>query len=568
MQVEITSSISATNPQKYFLKMARCKCSPGGLPELGRNILEVWMSMAGVINCGLLSTCLLSFSPFSIGVLMFAAWNNLPSCHGCGSGVNLKCTDGHEVTASMTGDFDVMSTEDDEVMATNDDGVTTTVSAVQATNTDDINPETRPEDAQVTCPEDAQVTCPEDAQVTCPGNLPGTSSEDTSDLDCLPSEILGRIFQRVPYEQIFQLKAVSTKLKGSVESNQFLALPQAEKPTLTACYFFIENQDWHWAGFDLSSRRWRRMPSLDLKFLPANCKPDPDLFKEFLICAKDGLVCINFSKSTEKERLIVFNPLSRKYRELPAMTYRRNPVLMNMLVDSASQSYQVIVAGSSKSGDEDLSKITEMYDSRTGKWTRMGDLPGPAYAVNEFQTGVFHEGKIFCIGFVEDNDQVSKGILGYDVEEGRWSTKWTHTLSFCTLSSTILQLVESNGVVYLFSERENAGSIEHWVDRLEWILGNGDEKNTCMLFNVIRKKKLGGRSLEVYPEYVCVPYSEGHLCILNAIDHTGVVHDIRNQEQSEFPLETLPEKGFKGELGFFGLNPMSFMVEPRFSIKV
>ncbi|KAG0567102.1 hypothetical protein KC19_7G110100 [Ceratodon purpureus] len=387
------------------------------------------------------------------------------------------------------------------------------------------------------------------------------------DFDGLPIEIQGRILGYLAYEQVFQLKTVSSSIKNLAESDEFQASPSRKKPTLTACYFFIENGVWKWAGFDPSSREWRLLPPL--KFLPADCMPDPDLFKEFLICAKDGLVCMNFSKSPAGEKLIVFNPLSRVRKELPLLNHRRNPVLMHILVDSVTKAYQVIVAGSSKSGDDDLSRITEVFDSRTGMWNRTGDLLGPPYALNEFQSGVYQDGKIFCIGFVEKNGEVGKGIIAYDVQEGRWSSEWMHLLHFCT-SSTNLQLVENNGEVFLFSEREIDGSIEHWIDRVEWTWAKHEDDTsiTCQLHNVIQRKKSGGRSLEVYPEFTCVPCDEGRLCILNSIDHTGVIYDIRDPEQSEVPLQALPDKDFRGELGFFCLNPMSFAVEPRFSSKV
>jgi hypothetical protein len=509
------------------------------------------MCMACFVRSWPFSSYLFSFPPceksFGAGALaIFAAAfpRKRPLCDTIRSIPKRQPTDDHEDSAPVPEDNEAMTSKDGEILTPQGGKVTTTEDAVLVRTTDDV------------------------IQVTHPEDVSGTSTEGKSDLDRLPIEVLGGIFEYFPYELFFQVKLASNKLKGLVESNLFRALSLREKPKLTASYLFVENGDLQWAGFDLTSKKWRRMPSLDLKFLPADCKPDPDLFKEFLVCAKDGLVCINFSKSADEERLIVLNPLSRKYRELPPLNHRRNPVLIHMLVDPASQLYQVIVAGSSKSGDEDLSKITEVYDSHTGKWKRTGDLLGPAYALNEYQSGVFQDGKLFCLGFVEENGEVSKGILGYDVEEGKWSSRWTHPLHFCTLSSTILQLVESHGELYLFSERENGRSVEHWVERVEWAQGNGEEKITCMLVNVIQKQKIGGRSLEVYPEYVCVPYNEGHLCILNAIDHTGVVYDIRDQGQSEFPLETLPETGFRGELGFFSLNPMSFTFEPKFSSKV
>jgi F-box interacting protein len=391
--------------------------------------------------------------------------------------------------------------------------------------------------------------------------------EDKVGWDHLPREIQVRILGHLPYEQIYQLKTLSKDLKDLVESKESKVITLEEKPSLTACYFFTQKDVLQSGGFDQSTKKWRLLPPLT--FFPADCKPDPYLFKEFLVCAKDGLVCINFSKSADKERLIVLNPLSRKYRELPPLNHRRNPVLMHMLVDPASQSYQVIVAGSCSSEDVHTSKITEAYDSRTGKWKRMGDLPEPAFALNEHQAGVFQDGKLFCIGFVEENGQVGKGIIAYDVEEGKWSSKCMHSLSF--MSSTTLQLVESNGEVFLFSERIQDGlRAEHWIDKLEWAPGDGDQKNTCQLINVVKNEiRINDWCLETFgPEYTCVPYSDSQLYIFNAYDHTGVVYDIRDPGQSEV-VKALPRQyTLNREHMLNSLYPILFTVEPRFSIEV
>jgi hypothetical protein len=112
------------------------------------------------------------------------------------------------------------------------------------------------------------------------------------------------------------------------------------------------------------------------------------------------------------------------------------------------------------------------------------------------------------------------------------------------MSCTTLQLVESNGEVYLFSERSQDGlRTEHWIDRLEWAPGDGDQKNTCQLINVVENEiRIHDWSLEIYgPEYTCVSYSDSQLYIFNAYDHTGVVYDIRDPGQSEV-VQALPRQ--------------------------
>lgn len=39
------------------------------------------------------------------------------------------------------------------------------------------------------------------------------------------------------------------------------------------------------------------------------------------------------------------------------------------------------------------------------------------FALNEYQSGVFQDGNIFNIEFLEFGDQIVKGILDYNIEE-------------------------------------------------------------------------------------------------------------------------------------------------------
>ena len=139
------------------------------------------------------------------------------------------------------------------------------------------------------------------------------------------------------------------------------------------------------------------------------------------------------------------------------------------------------------------------------------------------------------------------------------------------MSCTTLQLVECNGEVYLFSEQSQDGlRTEHWIDRVEWAPGDGDQKNTCQLINVVKKEiRINDWRLEIYgPEYRCVPHSDSQLYIFNAYDHTGVVYDIRDPGQSEV-VQALPvQYTSKREYVLNSLYPILFTVEPRFSIEV
>jgi hypothetical protein len=107
---------------------------------------------------------------------------------------------------------------------------------------------------------------------------------------------------------------------------------------------------------------------------------------------------------------------------------------------------------------------------------------------------------------------------------------------------------------------------------LEWAPGDGDQKNTCQLINVVKNENLRiiDWCLEIYgPEYTCVPYSDSQLYIFNAYDHTGVVYDIRDQAGQSEVVQALPRQyTLNKEHILNSLYPILFTIEPRFSIEV
>ena len=382
--------------------------------------------------------------------------------------------------------------------------------------------------------------------------------------ESLPHDIKGYILRMLIYEVLFQVKVVSRGMKILIESPAFHTSRSesvSKEGVLTTLYLYIINGALHCSGFDLLSNKWRPLPMW-------GCLPFPDLglFKEYLVCAGGGLLCANVSKSPEHEILVVCNPMTQISRVLPPLNFPRNPVLIHILAHPNTVSYKVIVAGSSgMSGGHLLSRKTEVFDSITSKWEVTGDLPGLEFSLNEYQTGVCINEILYCIAFLEDGS--GKGVLAYDVEEGRWLLDWKCPLPGQGNASTfaITQLVECDGELYLFSERDAGRIVEHHIEKLESAddIVSGGLGLTWK--NVVRKRTPSGRGLLVYPEFACVGFGVGKLCIFNTIDHTGNVYDIRNGGHLG-PLPSNPSHK-RGE-GFHSLNPLTFTFEPNFTSRV
>jgi F-box interacting protein len=382
----------------------------------------------------------------------------------------------------------------------------------------------------------------------------------------LPADNLDHILTRLECKYLFQAKAVSKKLKTRIESDEFHGCRGkmlSREGKLTALHFFVreESRVWQCAGYDLVSNSWKKLPPFQM--LP---HLNPVLFKDHSICGAHGIMCANVSASSSThEKMVVFNPVTGRWKKLPPLNRPRNPVLMHMVVDQAGTSYKVIVTGSTRAGDEHLSKVTEVFDSHTSTWTIVQDFPGPLFALNEHQTGVYLNGVLYCIAFLEGED-AGKGVVAFSVEEGKWLTHLSCPLPN-PVNLNIVQLVESDGEIALFSEIEhNNRSVEHRIDILEEVVctnltGQGRGKWR----NVMSETKVGSQAgLQVYPEYTCVPFGEGKLCIFNTIVHTGVVYDKLSGGHTGPTTLPAPTWRGSGEMGFYCMNPLTFTFEPSF----
>jgi len=356
-------------------------------------------------------------------------------------------------------------------------------------------------------------------------------------------------------EEIFRLKVLSKGTKKLMGSFTF-------QDSFSLLYFYHGDGGLQWSGYDTLLKKWRRLPTL----VPCLPHPDPNL----LVSAGGGLLCLsNVSRSLQNEVLVVCNPITRHATVLPPLTFPRNPVLLHVLADPRGTSYRVIAAGCAGLRNEncqvDLSRKTEVFDSLTSQWEVTGDLPGVEFGLNEYQTGVYSNGTLYCI--VNLGNGLGKGVLAYNVEDRKWVSDWKCPLPILTGDGDAFfntQLVECDGGVYLFSEQQfRQEKVEHRIDKLE----NTSRAAGCGRWkSVMREEKRGGRGLLQYPEYVCAGFGSGRLCIFNTRDQTGKVYDTHDGHHSEY-LAPSPQGIRRGRV-FHTLNPLSFVFRPNFTFNI
>lgn len=151
------------------------------------------------------------------------------------------------------------------------------------------------------------------------------------------------------------------------------------------------------------------------------------------------------------------------------------------MVNFVTNSFKVIIARSCGNEGGDLSKRIEFFALLTWEWTRTWDIPCPKFCLNEYQTRACIKNILYCIAFLDDGSGkviFGKGVLAYNVNEGKWKANWRCSLPSptCHHTNSIAPLLECNGELYLFLEHETPLNIKEW-----WCLFSGDFQ---MLFEI------------------------------------------------------------------------------------
>lgn len=173
----------------------------------------------------------------------------------------------------------------------------------------------------------------------------------------LPEELLELIIARLPVAQIDGLRALSKswRFNMSPHSNfkrlcaearpKLFALMRADPQRAKIRFKLFDSRLYMWHNCEYSlAREYRRSLSV----------------------SDGGLVC--FVPCVNGLPILVCNPLTNDWRELPMQAHVRNkPRMIQLIVDKQLGSYKLIIVGSGR--EEQLA--AEVYDSGSRKWSLM-----------------------------------------------------------------------------------------------------------------------------------------------------------------------------------------------------
>ncbi|XP_024395532.2 F-box/kelch-repeat protein At5g15710 [Physcomitrium patens] len=211
----------------------------------------------------------------------------------------------------------------------------------------------------------------------------------------LPEEVVDRIQAYLPVSSYFRSRTVSKRWYASLCAPSFSEIRMQVHPREAWLFILSYRRCRNWShAYDSVFNKWHKVP---LNFLP------PDFM--YPTAASGGLLCIRAYVDGDQV-LSVCNPLSKWWRTLPPWQEDRIDPVLGICVDPATRNYKIIAVGSYESG-----ALTEVYDSRTNRWTVTGSLPRKmSFARTAFCSGFF-----YCM-----TSGPPDALLAYTIDLGEW----------------------------------------------------------------------------------------------------------------------------------------------------
>ncbi|KAG0589926.1 hypothetical protein KC19_1G057600 [Ceratodon purpureus] len=254
----------------------------------------------------------------------------------------------------------------------------------------------------------------------------------------LPVHILESILAWLPVSTLLKLRCVCKRFNNILHSPTLRAtLRRINRPRSVQAWYLFRGEGRECAAFNPEADSWCKLPLQALN-LPSSATGIR------VVAAAGGLLCLR-----QGERMIVCNPLSKAWRELPPRQNTWKFPIVGMVMDTEIEEYVVVMAGSANpntNGKKHDRLVTEVYSSRSKTWKSIEeDYP----AQHLYQTNAVHcNGFLFSAGF--------ESILAYNLEQERWRELKGPAMQDAQLM--LPQICECNGCLLMVEVAS-----EHWL---------------------------------------------------------------------------------------------------------
>ncbi|KAH7293128.1 hypothetical protein KP509_28G013100 [Ceratopteris richardii] len=230
----------------------------------------------------------------------------------------------------------------------------------------------------------------------------------------LPIDLVEKIAAFLHVPDVVRLSVVSKQWNAFPCSPSFLkAFTESHKCESSALMFqfgvSVNKPQTPWlAMYDIVDNRWY---SMNLNFLPLS--PMAPFMNFTVVAASGGLLCLWPESQRTYVGLILCNPVTRSWKELPCRSHdNRLPDFVAMHVDLNRGSYKILVITETVV-DAHVVVISELYDSASCKWKLVSTQQSFEWKVTSM---VVSAGKVY---FVCAKEQWFK-IAVFDMEEQQW----------------------------------------------------------------------------------------------------------------------------------------------------
>lgn len=287
----------------------------------------------------------------------------------------------------------------------------------------------------------------------------------------LPEDLVDRILAWLPVASFLRLRTVCKKWSTIMYSPSFLEVC-SQVPTQGPYFMKISNCEYSrlLSSYNPVLCKWHDIP---ISFLPPHAG--------FPVASAGGLLCLinKFHGYVDDFcSLFVCNPLTKSWRELPPMPCKQRPILVSMVAERRPFSYKVIVAGL---------LTTEVFDSTTCSWRRVGSLPRGEEVSGNI---AFSNGNLYCL----TPRWYNCALLAYNLQQEVWVKVKTGRLpGYCQFRN----LVGCKGCIVIVGK-----SVRHHVLSVcIWLL---DQKT-------MKWKEVGRMPQRMSDHFLCRP-SESFYC--------------------------------------------------------